>query len=373
VPRMIPSRPPLVTSGSSQPPRFPTSRGFRHPHFPASGGLLRRSFLSFLLFSGFHIALSCAKPTGEVQRVHVPPGASFSQVTDTLSTRGIIDFAPVFKLYAQVRRDAHVAKPGTYGFRKGESWNKVLRDLSEGNTLHARFVIPEGWNLDRIAARIGRFMEKDSLEVLDMLDDTSFTKRFKVPGPTLEGYLYPATYEFPVDIALDSMVAQLVARYQQVWTDARRARADSIDMTERQVVTLASIVETEAKQRSEMPRIASVYHNRLKIGMKLDADPTVQYALGRRRRARLFYNDINRVANNPYNTYHIRGLPPGPIASPSDAAIDAVLTPDTTKFLFFVARPDGTHIFTRSLLEHNRAKRVAAAARQAAARDTAAR
>jgi UPF0755 protein len=286
-----------------------------------------------------------------------------------LSARGIIEFAPVFKLYARAKGQAHVGKPGTYGFRKGESWNKILKDLREGNTMHGRFVIPEGWNLDKIAVRIARFMERDSLEILNLLADSSFTARFKVPGPTLEGYLYPATYEFPVDIPLDSLVEKLVDRYQQVWTETRRAQADSIDMTERQVVTLASIVETEAKHRSEMPRIASVYHNRLRIGMKLDADPTLQYALGRRR-ARLLYTDIDRVGDHPYNTYRIRGLPPGPIASPSDAAIDAVLTPDSTRFLYFVARPDGTHIFSSSLNEHVRNKRVAAAAREAAARDT---
>ncbi len=320
------------------------------------------------------LAFGCSpKPSGEALRVHVPPGAVFSEVTDTLGARGIIHFKPIFKLYARAAGGATRVKPGTYGFRRGESWSKILSDLREGRTLRGRFVIPEGWNLGRIAARIANFTETDSAAILEQLIDSAFTARLGVPGPTLEGYLYPATYEFSVDIPVDSLVTRLVARYRQVWTPNRRARADSISMSEREVVTLASIVETEAKQRAEMPRIASVYHNRLRIGYPLQADPTVLYALGRHRR-RLFYNDIRRVADNPYNTYRIRGLPPGPIASPSDVAIDAVLNPVPTKFLYFVARPDGTHVFTRSLDEHNRAKAAARAAwnaaAQAAARDT---
>ena len=307
-----------------------------------------------------------------VMRVHVPSGASFSQVADTLSERGVINMKPVFKLYARATGGTTDIKPGTYGFRKGEPWGKVLSDLRAGRTLRGRFVIPEGWSLDKIAARIARFTEQDSNLVLSQLNDSAFTARFSVPGPTLEGYLYPATYEFSVDIRVDSLVNRLVARYRQVWDSTRKARADSIGMSEREVVTLASIVEREAKQRGEMPQIASVYHNRLKIGYPLQADPTVQYALGRHCK-RLLYADIRSVAENPYNTYRIRGLPPGPIASPSEAAIDAVLSPAPTRFLYFVARPDGTHIFTNSLDEHNRAKRAARAAWNAvapAARDS---
>jgi UPF0755 protein len=268
---------------------------------------------------------------------------------------------PVFKLYARIGGARKTIQPGTYGFRRGEPWDRILEDLREGNTLKARFVIPEGWSLDRIAARMARFTAGDSTAILERLIDSAFVAKYAVPGPTLEGYLYPATYEFPVDAPVDSLVTKMVARYKQVWTPERRARADSIGMTEREVVALASIVEKEAKQRSEMPQIASVYHNRLRIGIPLQADPTVQYALGSHRQ-RLLYSDIRKVADNPYNTYAIRGLPPGPIGAPSDAGIDAVLNPLQTKFLYFVARPDGTHIFTTSLDEHNRAKRAARAA-----------
>jgi UPF0755 protein len=241
----------------------------------------------------------------------------------------------------------------------------VLSDLRNGKVLKDKLVIPEGWSLDRIAARMARFSESDSNVVLKELLDTTQVKRTGVPGPTLEGYLYPATYEFAVDAPIDTMLNHMVDRYKRVWTQARRARADTLHLSERQVVTLASIIEKEAKHRPEMPTISSVYHNRLRIGLPLQADPTVQYALGVHRE-RLMYSDLRLVEQNPYNTYRIRGLPPGPIGSPSDVAIDAVLTPADTKYLYFVAQPDGSHVFTRTLEEHNRAKRAARAAWSAA-------
>lgn len=306
-----------------------------------------------------------ANPTGEPVRIRIAKGATFGQVADSLAAKRIIKNKPVFEVFARITGKARNVKPGTYGFKRGEAWSAILGDLAAGKTLRDKFVIPEGWSLDKIAARLARFTEGDSAAILGYLVSDTTARRHAVPGPTLEGYLYPATYEFPVDAPVDSIIAKLVARYKQVWSAERRARADAIKMSERDVVTLASIVEKEAKKRDEMPTIASVYHNRLRIGYPLQADPTVQYALGGHRE-RLLYSDIRKAGDNPYNTYEIRGLPPGPIGSPSDAAIDAVLQPANTKFLYFVAWPDGKHVFTGSLEEHNKAKRAAKAAALAA-------
>jgi UPF0755 protein len=334
-------------------------------HAHAQGFARHASRVTHRFFVLTLVLLGCGgNPSGDKLRMKVPAGAAFSQVADTLSARGIIGSKPFFRVYARFSGGTAV-KPGTYGFRRGEAWSQILGDLRAGRTLRDKFVIPEGWSLDRIAARLARFTEGDSIAILRQLVDTALTRRQAVPGPTLEGYLYPATYEFSVDAPVDSIVDRLVQRYKQVWTPERRARADSIRMSEREVVALASIVEKEAKRREEMPTIASVYHNRLRIGIPLQADPTVQYALGSHRQ-RLLYSDIRKVEKNPYNTYEIRGLPPGPIGSPSDAGIDAVLRPAQTQFLYFVASPDGTHVFTRSLEEHNRAKRAARVATQRA-------
>jgi UPF0755 protein len=294
--------------------------------------------------------------TGPRQLVQVPPGASFSQITDSLHTRDLVGFTPAFRLYARLSgADARV-KPGTYGFRRGQSWGRILSDLRAGRVITAKLVVPEGWSTPGIAARIAAVTGADSATILERLLADTIPARFGVPGPTLEGYLYPATYDFPINVPMDTVISRMVAAYRRIWTAARQARADSVKLSEREVVTLASIVEKEAKRRDEMPLIASVYHNRLRIGIPLQADPTVQYALGTHRK-RLLYSDIRRVEKNPYNTYEIRGLPPGPIGSPSSMAIDATLHPAQTKYLYFVARPDGSHVFTNSLLEHNRAKR----------------
>jgi UPF0755 protein len=193
-----------------------------------------------------------------------------------------------------------------------------------------------------------------------------------VPGPTLEGYLFPATYTFPLNAPLDTLVARLVARYKDVWTPQRRALADSIGMSEREVVTLASIIEAEAKRPEEMALISAVYHNRLRRNYPLQADPTVQYALGAHQ-SRLLHAHIDSTEADPYNTYRRPGLPPGPIGSPGEAAIDAALRPDTVSYFFFVARPDGSHVFTRNFSEHQRAvaqaRRLRAAAEQEAGDD----
>jgi len=157
----------------------------------------------------------------------------------------------------------------------------------------------------------------------------------------------------------------MVQRYDDVWTDARRSRLAASGMTETEVVTLASIIQTEARRASEMPRISGVYHNRIRDGWRLQADPTVIYALGGYRE-RLLYAAIDSVADNPYNTYTQPGLPPGPIASPGELAIDAALEPEQHDYWYFVARPDGYHEFNQTLADHNRAKERQRLARRGA-------
>jgi len=292
---------------------------------------------------------------GAVARVHIPERASFAQVTDSLAAHGIVRAPPLFHVYAILTGASRHVKPGTYGFRRGTGWNVVLRDLDEGRVLTARLVVPEGWRLSQIAPRLATLADMPAESIVALLRTQATVAHFRVPGPTMEGYLYPATYTWAIDTPLDSMISSMVRRYRRVWTTSRRAAADSLHMSERDVVTLASIVQAEARVTSEMPVIASVYLNRLRIGMPLQADPTVQYVLPQRH-DRLLYADIAGVKGDPYNTYAHKGLPPGPIGSPSDQAIDATLHAARTDYLYFVARPEGTSIFSRSLAQHNRAK-----------------
>jgi UPF0755 protein len=215
--------------------------------------------------------------------------------------------------------------------------------------------IPEGFTLRQIAPRLAAItlLEPDELE--RRLAAEGLEERLGVPGPGLEGYLFPDTYQFASGVPLDGVLRAMVARYHAIWTPDRVARREELGMTERELMTLASIVQAEARRNEEMPTISAVFHNRLRIGYLLQADPTVQYALGDRR-SRLLYADIDAVADDPYNTYTHRGLPPGPIGAAGERAVDATLHPADVDYLYFVARPDGTHIFTRSLVEHNRAR-----------------
>ncbi len=293
---------------------------------------------------------------GPVVRVRIPDGAGFAQVTDSLAAHHVVRVPLLFQLYAHLTGASRHVKPGTYGFREGTGWDRVLRDLAEGRVLTAKLVVPEGFRLAQIAPRLARLTGLPDDAVLRLLQDPETARRLRVPGPSLEGYLFPATYSWPVDAPIDTILLTMVRRYRKAWTPERRARADSAGLSERDAVTLASIVQAEAKVTADMPAISAVYHNRLRIGMALQADPTVQYALGQRRHDRLLYADIGSVAANPYNTYTHRGLPPGPIGSPGDSALDAALRPANVNYLYFVARPDGTDIFSTTLAQHNRAK-----------------
>ncbi len=331
-----------------------------------TGSPWRRYIAAALI--AFLVGCSSPPSDGDPVRFTVPQGSGFGAVTDTLEARGLVRWPLAFRLYARYKDAERAVKPGTYEVEPGIAWGSLLERLVGGDVVRLTVVVPEGWTIAQIAPRIAQAAEEDADSVMEMLVDSAEVARHDVPGPTLEGYLYPATYILPVGITADAMIAAMVQRYREIWTPERLALADSIGMSEREVVTLASIVEKEARSWGERDTIAAVFHNRLRIGMPLQADPTVQYARGEHQ-TRLLYAHIDEVADNPYNTYTNRGLPPGPIASPSTGAIDATLRPADVDFLYFVARPNGTHIFTRSLAEHNNARRLVARMRDEAAAD----
>lgn len=311
------------------------------------------------------LATGCGGTVPETVRVAIPRGSGWNAAVDSLAARGAIDSPGRFKLWLRFNGGDRAIQPGVYDIAAGADWGDIVRKLVSGDVARARLTIPEGWTAAQIAERIAGVSGTPADSVLRILTDTASATRFGVPGPTLEGYLYPATYELPLGADDTAVIRRLTGRYKQVWTSELRARADSAGLSEREVVTLASIVEKEAKVWDERPLVAAVYRNRLRIGMRLQADPTVQYALGEHQN-RLLYAHIRDVADHPYNTYTQNGLPPGPIASPSAGAIRATLDPADVPYLYFVARPNGTHVFTRTLVEHNRAK--ASARREARGR-----
>ncbi len=294
-------------------------------------------------------------PNAAPVEITVPQGASFLEVVDTLAARGVVARPLLFRLYAQSKGVDRQVRAGPYRLQPGAEWSVILEHLTEGRVLTQPMTVPEGFWLPQIAERIAGVTGTGSDTVLAVLLAEGAEERWNVPGPGLEGYLFPDTYRFAAGVPVEVVVAAMADRYRSMWTTQRRDRLDTLGTTEREIVTLASIIQAEARRVEEMPTISAVYHNRLRIGYLLQADPTVLYALGGRR-ARLLYAAIDSVADHPYNTYTQSGLPPGPIGAPGEAALDAALHPADEDYLYFVARPDGTHIFTRSLEEHNRAR-----------------
>ena len=293
---------------------------------------------------------------GPAERIIVPPGATFASVTDSLVAHGLVRNRLWFKLRARMLGVDRTVHPGVYEVNRAMSSGEVLSILAAGQSTIVKFTVPEGLTIfdvaDLAAERVG--VKRDS--ILAAARDTVLIDSLGLPGRTLEGFLHPDTYQLPANIGARDIVRLMADGFRHSWDPAWTARLDSIGMSELQVVTLASIVEGEARADDERETIASVYLNRLRRGMALQADPTVQYALMLRtgdRKPRLYDKDYQTPS--PYNTYLQPGLPPGPVNSPSRRSIQASLYPADTPYLFFVAGPDGRHVFTRTFDEHLRA------------------
>jgi UPF0755 protein len=297
-----------------------------------------------------------ASGSGKPVRVTVPPGASLGVAADSLARAGVIRSAKLFRLYSFVRRDDRTIKAGTYLLRRGSGFGVVLDALRGGKGLVHNVTIPEGYALSQIvpllSGRLG--VPTESVEVA--VRDTALLHRLDVPTPTLEGYLFPDTYIFPDGTTARVAVGTMVRRFEQVWEPGWTARLDTIALSRQDVITLASIVEKEARLAEERAVIAAVYMNRLRDHMLLQADPTVQYALGEHQ-SRVLYKHLE--VESPYNTYKHAGLPPGPIASPGRASLVAALYPATVPYRYFVALPDGHHEFRTDYASHEQAVRVA--------------
>ena len=320
----------------------------------------RRSRLAAVLVAACVVITWATWRPGSPVVVMVPAGATLAQVADTLSERGVIRGRPFFVGVATLLRADRRIKAGAYELRERSSWAVALGALTRGQVITETVTLPEGFTLAQMAPRIAVLSGVPTDTVTAAMNAPGLEAALGVPGPGLEGYLFPDTYRFARGVSPRVVLVAMAARYRGIWTPERRARLDSLDMTEGELITLASIVQAEARRVEEMPRIAGVYHNRLRRGMLLQADPTVLYALGGHR-PRLLFAAIDSVADHPYNTYTQSGLPPGPIGAPGERAIDAALNP-TDDYLYFVAQPDGSHVFTRSLAEHNRAVSRARAA-----------
>ncbi len=309
-----------------------------------------RRLRRFALLLAVSLATACHGGNGAEARVVVPKGASLRVAADSLAKAGVIRSATAFRLYALLEGRDRSIRAGTYLFRPGVAWGEVLSDLHGGKGIEHTVTVVEGWSLNQIVPQIARALGAPLDSVQAAVRDTALLRTLDVPTPTLEGYLFPDTYVFPDGATARQAVRTMVARYQKVWQPEWNEQLQHQAMSRNDVMSLAAIVEKEARLPEERPVIAAVYLNRLKAGMLLQADPTVQYAIGHHV-ARVYYKDLE--IDSPYNTYKYKGLPPGPIASPGKPAIVAALYPASVPYRFFVAHPDGHHEFTTSFAEHS--------------------
>lgn len=280
--------------------------------------------------------------------VTIPDGAPLAEVAESLATHGIITSPDAFEIYVRMTRKADSIRGGVYRLRRGLPVAVAAAELLEGRPPMRSVVVPEGVMLRELAAMVEQEVGIDAAAFVEAAADSSLRVRVGARGQTLEGYLYPTLYYVRVGATAGELVHQMVDEFEAHWEPAWTLRLDSLALTRDEVVTLASIIEGEIIHDTDRRYVSSVYHNRLAAGMRLQADPTVVYALGERRR--LYHRDYQ--LSSEYNTYRVDGLPPGPIAQPSRASLEAALYPASTDFYYFVAGADGKHVFSSTYRQH---------------------
>lgn len=312
--------------------------------------------LAFAAGAVWWAILPASAVSGSAQRVFIPPGSTVEEVGRLLYEKGLIRTPLAFRALAQWTGADRKIRSGEYDLDPRMSVREILRHLVRGDVVTYPFTVPEGYTVEQVAALLSEKGLADRTRFLEVASRPELAP-FPIPHPErvrypLEGYLFPDTYRVPRGMSEEELVSIMVRRFDQVFTPEMKEKAIRLGLSGHELITLASIVERETGVAEERPLVAGVFWNRLRRGMPLQADPTVAYAVGRPG------NELTRrdlSVESPYNTYRYGGLPPGPIANPGLAAIRAVLEPADTDYLYFVARGDGSHEFSRTLSEHLRA------------------
>jgi UPF0755 protein len=311
-----------------------------------------------LALSGAFFAWWCCggQAGGDMVELQVRPGEPLWSVARTLEGQGVVRWAPALVAWMKLSGSDRRVQAGIHRFQGLQSVFAAARRLQHALPIEVAVTVPEGLVVEQIAAVAAAALHLDSARFVALCGDETFLRSLGLEECSAEGYLYPDTYRFPPDVGEAAVVSAMVARFRQQYA---RLVVDTLvagRLTQRELVTLASIVEKEATLAGERARIAGVFHNRLRLGMTLGADPTVRYAL-RKFDGPLRVSELN--SRDPYNTRVHPGLPPGPICSPGFAALQATAAPLATGELYFVAKWDGTgaHDFSRTLAEHDRKKR----------------
>ena len=288
-------------------------------------------------------------------KIIINHGESLSTISNKLLKNGIITNEKIFGLATKIMGLEKSIPVGGYRFENVNINKDIIYRLVYGRPEIKKITLLEGWNIKQVSSHLSKEMGFDYNNLINIINDKNFIKSLELDFDNLEGYLYPETYYFFDGEKERSVIRRLVKEYKKFWSNTNIIKAKSMNLTQHQIVTLASIIEGEAIYDSERPIISAVYHNRLKKGMRLQADPTVQYIIKDGPR-RLLNKDLR--IKSPYNTYLYQGLPPGPINSPGFESLKSALNPEKNDYLYFVAKGDGYHTFSKNEKDHERAKRA---------------
>jgi UPF0755 protein len=324
-----------------------------HPRF--EGGLVISVLSAFALLVIFFIwNLVPVEPGARTMQIYeVPYGASLRHVCKGLEKQGIIRNRVVFEIFIRLNQEKRMTKAGHFRIGPGMSVPRIVRELVSGRPRTVRMTIPEGLTNKEIATLLAKKGLANQERFLQLATDNNFINQvFKTIRVThgAEGYLFPDTYEFDVNVTEKEILTEMLKQFEKVYNQYFKAIPEK---RRSEVITIASLVEKEAKEAEERPVIAGVFYNRLRRNLALQSCATVQYVLGKRKE-RLLYEDLQ--VESPYNTYRHPGLPPGPIANPGLDSLKAAAKPMDVPYLFFVARSDGRHIFSNTYEEHIRAQ-----------------
>lgn len=297
------------------------------------------------------------------QYIQIPKGSTPNEIVDKLAAEGIINNAFVVKNYIRFLGDGSKIKAGEYQFDSPISPILVLQELEKGEERTSKLTIPEGFTRFDIAKRLAEKFPQtppmDDKAVLALMDDTSLIKDIDPTAKNLEGFMYPSTYSFPKDVKMQDVIKKMVEQFKKIWTADRFLKAQQMGKSAHEIITIASLIETESKFDGERQIVASVIYNRLNKGIALGIDQTAVYIAKMEGRWDGTINKSDLDSNSPYNTRKFSGLPPGPISSISESSIDAALNPKQTDYIFYVLnveKNDGSHNFYASAAEFEKGK-----------------
>lgn len=285
--------------------------------------------------------------------IEIPKGSGLSSISLSLKQKAVIANDKIFILYVMKQGWQDDLKAGEYKFEKGSTMAQVVEKIVKGDVELNRVTIPEGLTVDEIASLLGKKGVVSESDFINETKNKELLKELLGPGVnSFEGYLFPETYSYSKSLTSKELITLMVDRFKDVYGSLSEHRK-KVNLTDNEIITLASIVEKETGAAFERPLISAVFQNRLRIGMKLDSDPTVIYGMGDNYNGNIRRSDLRK--HTEYNTYVIKGLPPGPIANPGKQSILAVFNPADVKYLYFVSKGDGTHYFSNSFREHQNA------------------